>query len=63
VIAGKADTQLALDYLLLNDTDADANPLSITAVGAPAHGTLTALGGNSYRYTPTAGYGGRDTFG
>ena len=33
VIAGKADTQLVLDYLLLNDTDADGNPLSITAVG------------------------------
>ncbi|MEK7952071.1 Ig-like domain-containing protein [Luteolibacter soli] len=62
VIAGKADTQLVLDYLLLNDTDADGNTLSISAVGAPAHGTLTALGGNSYRYTPTAGYAGRDSF-
>ena len=62
VIAGKADTQLVLDYLLLNDTDADGNPLSISAVGTPAHGTLTALGGNSYRYTPTAGYAGRDSF-
>ncbi|MES2920383.1 MAG: Ig-like domain-containing protein [Verrucomicrobiota bacterium] len=62
VIAGKADTQLVLDYLLLNDTDADGNPLSITAVGVPAHGVLTPLGGNSYSYTPTAGYAGRDTF-
>lgn len=62
VIASKADTQIVLDYLLLNDTDADGNTLSISAVGTPAHGTLTALGGNSYRYTPTTGYSGRDSF-
>ena len=62
VIASKADTQIVLDYLLLNDTDADGNTLSISAVGTPSHGTLTALGGNSYRYTPTAGYSGRDSF-
>ncbi|WP_264488694.1 Ig-like domain-containing protein [Luteolibacter arcticus] len=62
LIAAKADTQVTLDYLLLNDKDADGNTLSITATTSPAHGTLTSLGGNSYRYTPTAGYKGRDSF-
>ncbi|MCW1923070.1 tandem-95 repeat protein [Luteolibacter arcticus] len=61
-ITAKQDVQLTLDYLLHNDKDADGNTLSITAVGAPAHGVLTSLGGNSYRYTPTAGWIGRDSF-
>lgn len=62
LVATKADTQVTLDYLLLNDKDADGNTLSVTAVTTPAHGTLTLISGNSYRYTPTAGYKGRDSF-
>ena len=47
--------------VLANDTDPDQNTLSIGAFTQPAHGTVTKVG-KILRYTPTAGYSGRDTF-
>lgn len=41
--------------------DADGNPLMVSAVGAPGHGTVTT-DGTSIRYVPSAGYGGSDGF-
>jgi|GEM_PF-1247577 len=46
---------------LLNDSDPDGDALTITAVGTPAHGTVSLVGG-TITYTPTAGYVGADSF-
>ena len=49
--------------VLGNDTDADGNALTITAVTPAAHGTVAIIdSGNSLRYTPAAGYDGDDSF-
>ncbi|MFQ5569992.1 MAG: Ig-like domain-containing protein [Rhodothermales bacterium] len=50
--------------VLTNDTDADGNPLTITAVSpAPAHGTAEIINsGKAIRYTPDADFFGLDTF-
>ncbi|MEP7084177.1 MAG: Ig-like domain-containing protein, partial [Betaproteobacteria bacterium] len=47
--------------VLANDSDPDADPLTITSVTAPAHGTAT-ISGNRVNYTPTTGYVGPDSF-
>ena len=47
--------------VLANDSDPDGDTLSITAAGAPAHGTAT-IAGNRINYTPAAGYSGADSF-
>ncbi|HWT14552.1 MAG TPA: Ig-like domain-containing protein [Patescibacteria group bacterium] len=47
--------------VLANDSDPDGNPLTVTAVTQPAHGTASfSAGGVSY--TPAAGYVGSDSF-
>ncbi len=47
--------------VLANDSDADGNPLQITAVAAPAHGSASVSAGK-ISYTPTTGFVGVDTF-
>jgi outer membrane protein OmpA-like peptidoglycan-associated protein len=47
--------------VLANDSDADGDPLTITAVTAPAHGSA-AVAGASVAYTPTTDYRGEDSF-
>jgi outer membrane protein OmpA-like peptidoglycan-associated protein len=47
--------------VLANDSDADGDPLTITAVATPAHGSAIAAGTN-VDYTPAANYLGEDTF-
>ncbi|HOX07162.1 MAG TPA: Ig-like domain-containing protein [Planctomycetota bacterium] len=42
-------------------TDPDAQAFTLTVVTPPAHGTLTASGGN-FAYVPAAGYTGTDSF-
>ena len=50
--------------VLGNDTDADGDALTVTAVTTPAHGTATISGGaHTVTYTPTAAYVGGDSFG
>ncbi|HLZ77169.1 Ig-like domain-containing protein [Phenylobacterium sp.] len=45
------------------DSDIELNPLTISAITAPANGVATiASGGTSITYTPTGGYIGPDTF-
>jgi Ca2+-binding RTX toxin-like protein len=53
------DTPLvvATTALLANDTDADGNPLSITAVGNATHGTVSLVNGN-ITFTPASNYSG-----
>ena len=45
-----------------NDTDVDGDPLTISTVGSPSHGT-TAIESGQVRYTPAANYSGPDSFG
>lgn len=56
------DTALTFDPRT-NDTDPTSDPLTVTAVGVPFHGTAAvASGGTQIIYTPTTGYSGSDTF-
>ncbi|HZN19292.1 MAG TPA: tandem-95 repeat protein [Micromonosporaceae bacterium] len=48
--------------VLANDTDADGDTLTVTAVGAPAHGGAVNNGDGTVTYTPDAGFCGDDTF-
>ncbi|MEL6505872.1 MAG: tandem-95 repeat protein [Pseudomonadota bacterium] len=47
--------------LLLNDTDGENNPLTITGVGAASNGTVTLLGGQ-ITFVPNANYNGPASF-
>ncbi|WPO97712.1 Ig-like domain-containing protein [Pseudomonas sp. HR96] len=47
--------------VLANDTFANAGRV-VTAVGTPAHGTVTIDAQGNAVYTPTSGYSGSDTF-
>ncbi len=47
--------------VLNNDFDSDGDPLTITAVGTPTHGTITHTG-SVITYTPASGFSGRDVF-
>src|SRR6185436_18810235 len=58
------DTAVEID-LLANDSDADNDPLTLTEVTQPAHGTVTVISSGSpgrVRYAPAANYNGTDTF-
>lgn len=43
-----------------NDVDSTGGPLTVTAVGTPAHGTASVVSG-LVRYNPTPGYSGSDS--
>ena len=47
--------------VLANDSDADGDPLTITSVSNPAHGSAI-IQGQGIRYTPNGGYSGNDSF-
>src|SRR6185503_6975678 len=47
--------------VLANDRDSDGDPLTLTTVATPAHGTATFTGG-IVTYTPQAGFEGVDYF-
>ena len=47
--------------VLANDSDADSDPLTISAVDDPDHGTVVNQG-TQLLYTPEAGYTGEDSF-
>jgi len=59
------DTEVVID-VLANDTDLDGDPLTVSAVGAPAHGstTLVTTGPNAGRisYLPSPNFVGTDVF-
>jgi VCBS repeat-containing protein len=46
---------------LINDTDADGDPLSTVIVAGPAHGTLVRNADGSFTYTPDHNWTGTDT--
>jgi hypothetical protein len=60
VVATAPGTPIAID-VLANDSDPNADPLTLTAVDPPAHGTATFAAG-IVTYTPAAGFGGIDHF-
>ncbi len=48
--------------LLANDGDPDGDPLVVTALGTPGHGTVVDHGDGTVTYTPEAGFTGIDSF-
>ena len=48
--------------VLANDSDPDGDALTISSVGAAAHGTVVNNGDGTLTYTPAAGFIGVDTF-
>jgi VCBS repeat-containing protein len=48
--------------LLVNDADANGDPLTASVVTAPANGTVNLNGNGSFFYTPAANYIGADSF-
>jgi ELWxxDGT repeat protein len=48
--------------LLANDTDADGDPLSVTPIIQPSHGSLIDNNDGTYTYTPNQNYYGTDSF-
>jgi len=54
--------QLATIAVLANDSDPNGDPLSVEAVGSPAHGAAAVNPDGTITYTPAAGYAGLDTF-
>jgi len=55
------DTAVTIN-LLANDTDSDADRLSVTALVQPANGIVSLNGDGTVLYTPKAGFTGSDTF-
>jgi len=48
--------------VLVNDSDADGDPLTAIIVTPPTHGTLTLNTDGGFTYTPGTNYNGPDTF-
>ncbi len=48
--------------VLVNDTDVEGDSLSVTAVGAPSHGTAVINPDDTITYTPDTGFSGEDSF-
>ena len=48
--------------VLANDLDVDGDTLSVTAVGAAAHGSVAINADNTLKYTPSANFFGTDSF-
>lgn len=46
----------------INDTDANGDTLSVTAVGTASHGTTQLVSSSSVKYTPAAAWSGSDSF-
>ena len=48
--------------ITLTCTDSDGDPLTLSIVAPPGHGTLGTIASGSVTYTPTSTYSGSDTF-
>jgi len=53
---------VAAPGVLLNDTDADGDPLTAVLVDAPLRGAVTLNSNGSFSYVPAAGFNGLDSF-
>ena len=52
----------AFEGVLLNDSDANNDPLTAALVTGPSYGTLTLNADGSFYYTPNANFSGSDSF-
>ena len=48
--------------ILANDTDADGDPLTVTELGTPLHGTVRMNQDRTVTYTPALNFHGSDAF-
>lgn len=48
--------------VLANDSDPEGDPLTVTATGTPANGTVANNGDGTLTYTPNTDYNGADSF-
>jgi hypothetical protein len=48
--------------LLANDTDAENDPVHVSIVASPTHGTLVSKGNGAFDYTPQPEFHGTDSF-
>lgn len=59
----KQDAVISFGTVLANDSDADLDPLTVSAVTSPtAHGAVVTLEAGAIRYHPPTGFNGTDTF-
>jgi len=56
------DRAVTLGNVLANDTDIDGEPITLLENSTPRNGTLTALSGNRFVYTPNSNFNGVDSF-
>lgn len=61
-VAGNTTLTVSGQGVLVNDTDADGNPLKAILVSGVANGTLSLAAGGSFTYTPRANFSGTDKF-
>ncbi len=61
-VATTPEDSSAVIGVTANDTDADGDTLTVTAVTQPQHGTAAVEATGSVRYTPAANYYGSDAF-
>ncbi|HML74063.1 MAG TPA: Ig-like domain-containing protein [Anaerohalosphaeraceae bacterium] len=55
------DTPIVID-VLSNDVDPENDPLTVTSVTQPGHGSATINGDGTITYTPASNFSGTDTF-
>ena len=61
--AATTDEETAVTVeVLANDTDADGDPLTVTSVTPPAHGTAAVADDGTIIYTPNTDFNGEDRF-
>lgn len=54
--------EVELPGVLANDVDSDGDPLLVSLMVAPSHGTVELRMDGSFRYTPEEGFSGEDSF-
>src|SRR5262249_5531531 len=59
--ATTAEDAAVVVAVLANDSDPDGEPLTVTTVGTPAHGTATIQANGTIRSAPPPDYNGRDS--
>jgi hypothetical protein len=60
--AASAEDTSEVINVLTNDSDPDGDPLTVTAVGQPANGTVVINNGINVTYTPNPDFNGTDSF-
>ena len=61
-VGGRTLVVSGLNGVLVNDTDADVDPLRAVLVEAPLHGVVAIAQNGAFTYTPNPGFSGADSF-